>query len=120
MKHRNMKILALLLALVITGCAGTGKRAKWETSDTLLQGAGLVLLTIDAFQTAETRNQPGVYERNPILGEQPDGTAVATYFISSAIIHTAIAWLLDKPWRQLWQFGLIGVEGACVVNNNAR
>ena len=117
MKHRNMKILALLLILMITGCAGTGKRAKWETSDTLLQGAGLVLLTVDAFQTSKIRDDPNAYERNPILGEQPDGTAVATYFISSAIIHTAIAWWLNRPWRELWQFGLIGLEGACVVNN---
>ena len=76
------------------------------------------LFVADYLQTNEIADNPDKWhERNPMLGEHPDQKEVAVYFATSYAIVTAAAVLLNDPWREYWQYAVIGVEAAAVGNN---
>jgi hypothetical protein len=108
-----------LIALLLSGCS-----SPWTKADTLRQGAYLGLLAADWHQTrviATARwmgtTTPRWKEYNPILGEHPDRDKVDRYFAACAVGHTAIAAVLPKKWRAVWQYVGIGVQGIVVVHN---
>lgn len=59
------------------------------------------------------------YERNPILGSRPTRGEVNTYFATTLLLHTLIAYKLPAPYRRVWQMVWIVIE-ADVVSANAR
>lgn len=56
-------------------------------------------------------------EGNPILGEYPSRGEVNTYFMTTLILHTAIAYYLPPKYRRVWQIAWIGVEANMVSHN---
>jgi len=109
------KVMTIFLISVLTfGCVS---KHKWTKTDTFLQAGGLVLLSIDYYQTRDIADDPDHYECNTILGRNPDKTKVTTYFLSTAIIHTVVAYLLPGFYRKVWQIGLIGIEGVVIIDN---
>jgi hypothetical protein len=65
------------------------------------------------------KNPDRFIETNNYLGEHPSMGKVNTYFVTTALIHTGIAYVLPADWRKAFQYITIGVE-AGVTANNAR
>lgn len=60
---------------------------------------------------------PTCIERNPILGRNPSIKRVDSYFLFTAVAHTAISYALPPAWRRGWQYVTIGVEAGVVGYN---
>ena len=58
-------------------------------------------------------------EGNPFLGDRPTRSEVNTYFATTLILHTTVAYYLPPKYRRVWQAVWIGIE-AGVVARNAR
>jgi hypothetical protein len=90
---------------------------RWTPADTTLE-LGLVALT--AYDVLNTRAalKAGIYvERNPLDGVRP---TLSRLLVVSAVelgAHAAIAYVLPKPWRRLWQYVGICVEAGNLVDN---
>ena len=56
-------------------------------------------------------------EGNPILGSYPSRGEVNTYFATTLILHTAIAYYLPPKYRRVWQIAWIGIEANMVSHN---
>jgi len=89
----------------------------WTKKDTAYQATFLILQTVDWLQTKEIARNPRYYEQNPILGKYPSQNAVDFYFLSTAIAHSAVAYLLPKEYRRVWQCVFIGISAHCVARN---
>lgn len=110
-----MKNLLIILLLVLVPMSlWAWKPDKWEAEDTLLQGIFITFLILDCNQTYYRQ---GYKEENIILGEYPSNKKVNLYFISYGILHTGIAYILPKPYRNYWQLLCIGVESNTVYYN---
>ena len=119
--RKGILIMALACFLLSVGCPGMWKKRgedPWTTGDTVRQVLGIGLLALDWNQTRQNAGDPRYNEQNLILGDRPSRGRVDIYFPISAIIGTAFATQLKKPYRQMFQYGLIGVEGYCVYNNH--
>ena len=95
---------------------GKSFASGWSTQDTILQGVVLAAFDVDRRQTLQIKNVPGLYETNPILGQQPTDVGVNNYFIVVALVHTGIAYLLPR-YRTMFQAVTIGVEAGVIGNN---
>lgn len=132
-----MKKLLLIFCLIASNAFAFD---EWSKTDIALQSVYTVLHVIDWGQTRYLTTQrnisviktngntcyygPCTYstqvskiETNFILGKFPSKTEVDLYFASTLVLHTAISYILPKPYRTLWQAGTIGLE-AYVINNN--
>ena len=89
----------------------------WTSKDTAYQAAFLTLHAADYLQTKEIIRNPKFYERNLILGRDPSHNQVDAYFLGTALAHTAIACILPKRYRRVWQCIFIGLEAGCVAHN---
>ena len=86
---------------------------RWSALDLTLESACVVTLAIDWLQTRPMNDE----ELNPLLGRHPSRTAVDVYFAGSALGHLAIAALLPRPWRTIWQATVVGMEIGVVSRN---
>ena len=94
------------------GCIGSGSDyCQWDAFDYGLQGTFLALTAIDwaTTQRAINQNRPGWQEANSILGPHPSQGKLAAYNLGVMAGYTAIAALLPKPWRTVWQGLWIGI-----------
>jgi hypothetical protein len=84
---------------------------RWTTFDYSLQTGFLVLTVADWTTTAKAihQNRPGWSEANQILGPHPSQGKLAAYNLGVMAGHTAIAMILPKPWRTVWQGVWIGI-----------
>lgn len=113
-----------------------GADDEWSTTDTAWQLTYAVFHVADWGQTLHIRecdrgestvfNGQTYYkggcdhkESNPVLGTSPSRGDVNTYFVTTLIAHTAIAYYLPPKYRRVWQIIWIGIE-ADVVARNAR
>ncbi len=124
-----MKILVLVLFVFLffgspvsaADKPGVPDRYKWTTVDTVLQSTFVALVIVDWQQTREFTGcpdkYPGKYETNPLLDEHPRARDVNRVVAGSIIVHTAVAYLLPKPYRTIWQSLWIGVEAHAVYCN---
>jgi hypothetical protein len=88
---------------------------RWTTLDTTLEVTTQLTLALDMVQTLNIR--PPRHENNVLLGQHPsDGTVVA-YFAACGLAHAGIAYLLPRPYRNIWQFTAITFESAIVAHN---
>lgn len=93
---------------------------EWTRADTYREVAYLALHCADWSQTLTIADNPQKWnETNPILGSHPSRGDVNTYFIATGLLHPVISYVLPRPWREVWQYGTIGLE-VVVVGNNAR
>lgn len=100
-------------ARAAVGCIGDDSEdCRWNAVDYTLQSGFLMLTTADWVFTSKGIDRYGSnwYERNPILGVHPSQSKVGAYFVLTMSSHTAIAMLIPKPWRTVWQSVWVGVE----------
>jgi len=108
-------VLAILLLVACPAHAD-----EWTKEDTYREAAYLALHVADWGQTLEVANHPDEYhETNPVLGSHPSRGRVNAYFIATGILHPVVSYVLPRPYRELWQYGTIGIEIICVGNNAA-
>ena len=104
------------------------KPDPWSKTDISLEILSQGLLLVDWGQTLDIREREdeGYYEKNSYLGKYPSRGKVNKYFALSCLAHGLITWVLPVKWevfgftihpRRLWQYGFIGVESPCVINN---
>lgn len=89
----------------------------WDSTDTVLQAIVLVSFEIDRRQTLRIKDYAWLHETNPILGRNPSDVGVNNYFITTALVHTAIAYLLPEDARTIFQMFTLGVEAGAIGNN---
>jgi len=93
--------------------------ADWTKQDTITESVFLSTLAVDAMQTIDIKNHPGMYETNPILGRHPSDDQVIAYFITTGYLHYQIAKHLDSKYRKIWQYMWISVEVGVINHNQA-
>ncbi len=99
----------------------TGEDKKsWTGGDTALQAAFLTALAIDRGQTVELRDRhlEEIGWARSFIGAHPSSGQVNRYFATCALAHTAIAYVLHKPYRTIWQSFWIGVEVDTIHSNS--
>lgn len=109
------KILIIFLICLIPTITFAGD--MWTKKDTTYQAVCLTLKAVDWLQTKEIARNPNYYETNPVLGKYPSQNEVDIYFLSTAIIHTGIAYYLPKEYRRIWQCIFIGIQAGHVSHN---
>ena len=92
----------------------------WTTLDTTLQATYTGLLIMDWKQTQYIARHPDAYwETATALSRHPSISSVSTYFAAQWLVHTAVAYLLKKPYRTIWQCVFLGIEYDAVGHNYA-
>ena len=96
---------------------------------TARQACFLFMLLIDREQTSNIDNRIKYHidggkgfktkhsEKNKILGKYPNQTDIDLYFISCAVLHTTISYMLSEKYSKIWQCVWIGVESKTLTNN---
>lgn len=103
---------------------------EWTGKDTAWQAVYTVMHVADWGQTLDIAESCTDYaagnfkwrgceytEANPFLGERPSRREVNTYFASTLIAHTLIAYYLPTEYRRIWQTIWIGIEADQVARN---
>lgn len=74
---------------------------------------------VDYAQTLQiSRNPDRYHEINPILGgSHPSRDQVHAYMLGSGLAHVAIAYLLPKPYREIFQSGTLMIKIGIVKHN---
>jgi hypothetical protein len=96
-----------------------GQFDLWTKEDTYWQACLTALELIDWNQTRQTkfREEHNLPEDNPYLGKWPSKYKVDEYFTFCVIGETAIAYILPKYYRRLWQTSIIILEMHCINKN---
>jgi len=114
---------ACLTILILVAALPAQARDPWTAADSALEAAGATLQLLDWSQSLYLAHGGPIahghegQESNPVLGSHPSYAEVNAYFAATLAGHLAIAYVLPRPWRTLWQVLLIGVEGDSVVHN---
>ena len=112
-----MKKLLTIILICLMFPTTISAQDKWVKKDTIYQATFLTLMAVDYLQTKEIARNSNYYERNLILGKNPSQNEVDLYFLSTAILHTGIAYYLPKKYRRYWQGVFIGIQIGCVGHN---
>lgn len=112
-----MKKYLIIILICLTFPTTISAQDKWVKKDTIYQATFLTLMTVDYLQTKEIARNPNYHERNIILGKNPSQNEIDFYFLSTAILHTGIAYCLPKKYRRYWQYVFIGTQIWCVGHN---
>lgn len=115
-----MKRFTVVLSCLILLLSFTPAQAfdQWTKTDTTFQIAYTTLHVMDWGQTLDiSKNTEKWHETNPILGRHPSCEKVNYYFATTLIGHTAIAYILPKDYRRIWQMVWIGIEAGYVIHN---
>ncbi len=113
-------ILIILLTIVFPLTVSASDPAKWTWEDTALQTVYSGLLITDWAQTLHIARNPGHYyekESERFIGKHPSKRDVNIHFATNLIGHAAVACLLPKPYRTIWQSIYIIYEYDIVQNN---
>jgi hypothetical protein len=112
----NATIKASILPYLLL-CAGLAQAGDWTDKDTAVQAVVLSTFAVDYMQTKDIKNHKWAYETNPIMGKHPSDVRIRNYFISAAVIHTAIAYKLPPEWRKPFQYATIAVQVVTIIKN---
>ena len=95
---------------------------EWSTTDTVVEAATYGVMYADYKQTVEIakNDTPGrdYSERNPLLPRHPSIGRVNSIFILAALSHPVISYALPQPFRAVWQYTYISLEGYCIYINH--
>ena len=58
-----------------------------------------------------------IHETNPLLGDDPGKARLHNYFVTAALAHAAISYVLPDKYRTLWQASSLGVEIGVISRN---
>ncbi len=113
-------VVVAIAALVAAGGAPADARdaRRWTAGDTALELTYLAVQTVDWMQTRHFLRE-GSTEANPILGERPTRGTLVAYNFAAMTLHAAVAYVLPRPWRTVWQCVWIGAE-AWTIGGNVR
>lgn len=115
-----MRYLLAIILLALTTCQPV-YADKWTNTDTALQLTYTAVHIADWAQTRQIALHPDIwYEKNLILGTNPHSDKVDAYFALTLLGHTAIAYMLPDPYRNLWQGAWIGIESGVIYGNYIR
>jgi hypothetical protein len=90
----------------------------WDTKDTIIEITWQAINVIDYFQTMEIARNPQEWEEyNPILGKHPTTDEVTIYFITYALVHAGVSYILPDKYRVWFQGITFGYTISCVTNN---
>lgn len=99
------KILIILVALCfLSTCIWD----DWTVKHTVLEVTFQTAHVVDWWQTRYIVDDPYMVEGNPILGEHPSPEIIATFFISTAILHFLVSILVPDEYRTVWQGVTLG------------
>ncbi|HTT70588.1 MAG TPA: hypothetical protein VMG32_05150 [Anaeromyxobacteraceae bacterium] len=118
-----MMTRALLIGLALAAAGSASAHDAWTPADTALEAAAATLQVLDWSQSLYLAHGGPIAhghdgeESNPLLGSRPSYAKVNAYFAGTFAAHLAIAYLLPRPYRALWQVLWFGVEGDAVVHN---
>ena len=105
---RKLILIILLLPFLVA----------WTQEDTKYQTAFIMTALVDWGQTLYISSNPDEYEENNmILGSHPSRDKVNMYFPIAIGLHTAVAVVLPKDYRRVWQLIWIGIETGMIVHN---
>jgi hypothetical protein len=106
---------ALVVAFVLA--SATAHADRWNAGDTAMQVTFTGITLLDWHQTLVGLDR-GFAEVNPIMGDLGEGKIPPSlYFPSLIAAHTAVAYLLPRPYRTAWQCVWIGVQAKTVYEN---
>lgn len=91
----KLLILLAILACATTGCVG------WTKANTALESAFVIEQVVDYRQTSEAVTYGA--EANPIMGSSGQYVSPQAYFLTTTLLHIAIAAALPRGWREAWQ-----------------
>ena len=111
-----MRAAALTVALA-AACAPALAADPWTPTDTAWEAAVQTALVLDWAQTRYIRNDPTRRELNPLIGPYPSMGKVNTYFVTSMVLHGAVAYVLPGPWRRAYQEGMLAFEIGMIGRN---
>lgn len=106
-----MKTILSIIILALSLSTSSAHADEWTKEDTYRQVGYLILHGIDWVQTDR------VWDENPILGHTPSTKKVNVYFLTTGVLHTGFAWLVDKEVRKAFQVYTIAIEGSVVAQN---
>lgn len=101
---------SLLTIVALAGCA------PWTKQDTALELAFAGAAAIDLRQTVDiTAN---CEESNPMIGKCGNEVPPFAYFPVAIAVHAAIAALLPRTWRTVFQSFTVGLEVSTIASNH--
>ena len=113
---KKTKLAALIAGLSLA--TSSAQADSWTNAEVTKQAAIMGLLTIDALQTLDIKNSSATAsERNPLIGQHPSDRRIVGYFLTTAILHTALADQLSSKHRAMLQDGTIALELLVIGNN---
>lgn len=117
MVFRMKRIVTILCLSFLIGCSAV-QVDPWAKADMVREVVYLGVKAIDYGQTMTIANNPDkYYEYNPILGDHPSPEWVTSYFISTAVAHFAIAYVLPSKYRKWWQYTFMAGSAGLVIHN---
>lgn len=119
-----MKKVLIIFVCFLGGCfitigiaSANSLDNSWTKKDTAYQTAFLLIHAVDYLQTKEIARSSHYHERNIILGSHPEQNKIDIYFLSTAVLHTGIAYFLPAKYRRWWQSAFIGLQAGVVGHN---
>ncbi len=113
-----LRALACYVVLMLAGCASQ----DWSRADTVAELSWQALNIVDARQTAEIHETPGIRETDPltrrILGRQPDPSETYQLMATYAVSHYVISRSLPPRWRKYWHAATLAPKAAVVYDNH--
>jgi hypothetical protein len=103
---------------LLLGVSSAPAAAEWTAADTAREAVYLGLHVADWGQTLDIENHPNIHETNPILGEDPNRSAINAFFVGTGLLHAGISYILPRPYREVWQYVSIGYRFSYVEQNH--
>ena len=120
------RVLCLCAVLALGGCASLDpardwRDHSWTRGDTYAEVTWQFINVVDAVQTAQIADTPGVVEANPVtrsvLGPEPSKSGTAMYFATLGVSHFLISRLLPASWRPYWHNSTIMLGSVNAIRN---
>lgn len=115
------RIVITLIFVLFLSTPAHAEWFSWDKGNTELHAPLTVLLITDMGQTLwaqEHRWSKGIsHESNKILGKHPNRGEIASYFVASYALTTALVYALPEKWSHALQWSVITLE-VHVVNHN--
>lgn len=113
-----MKLLLVMTALIVCGCA---HQDPWTKRDTWGQAAATIAIIGDGVSSLKIRETPNLHEAgyvaSRIIGSQPTKEDFILYHTTLAISSYFIARALPAKWRPYWQVIEAGTHSYAWYNN---
>lgn len=118
-----MKLVAVLLLLVLQGCAVLAPPDDWTRGDTASEILWQAMNVVDYGQTKDIQRHPNVIEVNwlsqAVLGRNPGTSETAQLMVAYALGHYLVSKYLPVDARPYWHVIMITGKGVTIRNNHS-